>query len=301
MQQYSCELIISENEKLKLSDLEKSCLNIFDYLKLHHGINFLKIEVIKENNIDTIFSFLDSNIEYLENTLEFQESIDTKLKFTFLSNTKAEQNSIVENFEKIKAPLQIFSQSLYNKFMERKLYELSLVDPLTGSYTRCYLNNYVSNLLSLSNREQKKVAFVKIGIDQFRAVIDEFDYEIGDKVLKLLANTLKNSVRESDIVIKISDDEFLVILLNIISETNALMIAKKLVDNFSKEAIVVDEQTKQILMKTISGGISIFPDNATSIDEIIKKSDIALYEAKNKGRGEIFLYNDEDTNKIDLF
>lgn len=301
MQQYSCELIISENEKLKLSDLEKSCLNIFDYLKLHHNINFLKIEVIKDSIIDTIFSFFDSSIEYFENYLEFQESLDTKLKFTFLSPTKNEQNSILENFEKIKAPLQIFSQSLYNKFMERKLHELSLVDPVTGSYTRCYLNNYVSNLLSLSNREQKKVAFVKIGIDQFRAVIDEFDYQIGDKVLKLLANTLKNSVRESDIVIKISDDEFLVILLNIISETNALMIAKKLVDNFSKESIVVDEQTKQILMKTISGGISIFPDNATTIDEIIKKSDIALYEAKNKGRGEIFLYNDEDTNKIDLF
>lgn len=299
--QYSCELIISENEKLKLSDLEKSCLNIFDYLKLHHEINFLKIEVIKDEIYETIFSFSDSNIEYFENSLEFQESLDTKLKFTFLSTTKKEQNNVVENFEKIKAPLQIFSQSLYNKFMEKKLHELSLVDPLTGSYTRCYLNNYVSNLLSLSNREQKKVAFVKIGIDQFRAVIDEYDYEIGDRVLKLLANTLKNSVRESDIVIKISDDEFLVILLNIMTESNALMIAKKLVDNFSKEAIVVDEETKQILMKTISGGISIFPDNATSIDEIIKKSDIALYEAKNKGRGEIFLYNDEDTNKIDLF
>ena len=70
--------------------------------------------------------------------------------------------------------------------------------------------------MSLSNREQKKIAFVKVGIDQFRAVIDEFDYEIGDKVLKVLAKTLKESVRESDLVIKISDDEFLVILLNIV-------------------------------------------------------------------------------------
>lgn len=54
-------------------------------------------------------------------------------------------------------------------------------------------------------------------------------------------------------------------------------------------------------MKTICGGISIFPDNATTIEEIIKKSDIALYEARNRGRGKVFLFNDEETNKIDLF
>ena len=93
----------------------------------------------------------------------------------------------------IKLSLQIFSQSLYNKYMEKTLSEMSLVDHVTGSYNRCYLNNYVGNLLSLSNREQKKIAFVKVGIDQFKAVIDEFDYEIGDKVLKALAQTLKTS------------------------------------------------------------------------------------------------------------
>jgi len=185
--------------------------------------------------------------------------------------------------------------------MEKTLNEMSLVDHVTGSYNRCYLNNYVGNLLSLSNREQKKIAFIKIGIDQFKAVIDEFDYEIGDKVLKVLAQTLKNSVRESDLVIKISNDEFLVILLNIINENNAILIAEKLINNFSKEKVVINEETKQTLMKTICGGISIYPDDATTIDEIIKKSDIALYEARNRGRGQVFLFNEEDTNKIDFF
>lgn len=299
--QYFCELIISENEKIKLSDLEKSCINIFEYLKLHHQINFLNIDITKNNIKENLFSFVVPQIEYFENTLEFKESTDTKILFTFLSLTKNESLSVFENLEKIKMALQIFSQSLYNKYIERILNQLSLIDPVTGSYNRCYLNNYVDNLLSLSNREQKKVAFVKIGIDQYKAIIDEFNYETGDKVLKLLADTLKNTVRESDIVIKISNDEFLVVLINIISESNAIMIAEKLINNFSKESVIVNDETKQILMKTISGGISIFPDNATTIDEIIKKSDIALYEAKNKGRGKIFLFNEEDTNKIDLF
>ena len=197
--------------------------------------------------------------------------------------------------------LQIFSQSLFNKYMEKILKETSLVDHLTGSYNRSYLDNYAHNLLSISNREQKKIAFVKVGIDQFKAVIDEFDYEVGDKVLKSLANTLKATIRDSDLVVKISNDEFLVILLNIINESNAIIISEKLIDNFSKEKIIVNNETKQALMKTICSGISIYPDNATSIEEIIKKSDIALYEAKNRGRSQVYLFNEDDTNKIDFF
>lgn len=297
----SCETIINENEKLKLSDLEKSCLNIFDYLNLHHKIEFLKINIKKNEKIENLFSSCDIKTDYFINTLDFKQNCDTEIIFSFLSKTQEEYESIKENLNFIKLSLQIFSQSLYNKYMEKTLSEMSLVDHVTGSYNRCYLNNYVGNLLSLSNREQKKIAFVKIAIDQFKAVIDEFDYEIGDKVLKALAQTLKNSVRESDIVIKISNDEFLVILLNIINENNAILITEKLINNFSKEKVVINEETKQVLMKTICGGISIYPDNATTIEEIIKKSDIALYEAKNRGRGQVFLFNEEDTNKIDFF
>ena len=297
----SCETIINENEKLKLSDLEKSCLNIYDYLNLHHHIKFLKIDMKKNEKIENLFSCLDSQINYFINSLEFKQNCDTEIIFSFLSNSQEEYESIKENLGFIKLSLQIFSQSLYNKYMEKTLSEMSLVDHVTGSYNRCYLNNYVGKILSLSNREQKKIAFVKIAIDQFKAVIDEFDYEIGDKVLKALAQTLRNSVRDSDLVIKISNDEFLVILLNVINENNAILIAQKLVNNFSNEKVMVNEETKQTLMKTICGGISIYPDNATTIDEIIKKSDIALYEAKNRGRSQVFLYNEEDTNKIDFF
>lgn len=299
--QYSCELIMSENNKLKISDLDKSALNIFEYLNIHHGVNAIKIDVYKEDKKENIFSFFDEKADYLKISLDFYESINTIVRFTFLLNNEDELKELSEHLENIKMALQVFSQSLYSKYIEKAINDLTLIDPITGSYNRNYLNNYVRNLLSLSAREEKKIAFVKIGIDQFKAVIDEFDYEMGDKVLKALADSLKNSLRESDIVIKISNDEFLVILLNILSDTNALMIAEKLISNFSNEKVLVNEESQQVLMKTICGGISIFPDNATTIDEIIKKSDIALYEARNKGRNKVFLFSDEETNKIELF
>ena len=298
---FSCETIINENEKLKLTDLDKSCLNIFDYLKLHHHINFLQIDIKKNDDIQNLFLCTNKNENYLVNTLEFQQNCDTVIIFHFLSKDEEDYESVKSHLASIQMSLLIFSQSLFNKYMEKTLNEMSLVDHLTGSYNRCYLDNYATNLLSLSNREQKKIAFVKVGIDQFKAVIDEFDYEVGDKVLKALAKTLKESVRESDLVIKISNDEFLVILLNIINENNAILISQKLINNFSKQEVVINEQTKQTLMKTICSGISIYPDNATTIDEIIKKSDIALYEARNRGRSQVFMFSEEDTNKIDFF
>jgi diguanylate cyclase (GGDEF)-like protein len=299
---FSCETIINENEKLKSTDLDKSCLNIFDYLKLHHNIDFLQIDIQKNDNIENLFLHKDENYEnYLVNTLEFLQNCDTTIIFHFLSKNQDSFKSVENHLSSIQMSLLIFSQSLFNKYMEKTINEISLVDHVTGSYNRCYLDNYASKLLSLSNREQKKVAFIKVGIDQFRAVIDEFDYVIGDKVLKALAKTLKESVRESDLVIKISDDEFLVILLNIINEDNAILISQKLIDNFSKKEVLINEQTKQTLMKTICSGVSIYPDNATTIDEIIKKSDIALYEARNRGRSQVFMFSEEDTNKIDFF
>lgn len=298
---FSCETIINENEKLKLTDLDKSCLNIFDYLKLHHDINFLQIDIKKNDNIQNLFLCAETSEDYLVNTLEFKQNCDTVIIFHFLSKTQENFESVKTHLDTIKMSLLIFSQSLFSKFMEKTLNELSLIDHLTGSYNRCYLDNYAGNLLSISNREQKKIAFIKVGIDQFKAVIDEFDYEVGDKVLKALATTLKESVRESDLVIKISDDEFLVILQNIINENNAILISEKLINNFSKKEVVINEQTKQTLMKTICGGVSIYPDNATTVDEIIKKSDIALYEARNRGRSQVFMFSEEDTNKIDFF
>ena len=298
---FSCETIINENEKLKLTDLDKSCLNIFDYLKLHHNINFLQIDIKKNDDIQNLFLCAEENEDYLTNTLEFKQNCNTVIIFHFLSKNQENFESVKTHLDAIKMSLLIFSQSLFTKFMEKTLNELSLIDHLTGSYNRCYLDNYAGNLLSISNREQKKIAFIKVGIDQFKAVIDEFDYEVGDKVLKALASTLKESVRESDLVIKISDDEFLVILQNIINENNAILISEKLINNFSKKEVIINEQTKQTLMKTICGGISIYPDNATTVDEIIKKSDIALYEARNRGRSQVFMFSEEDTNKIDFF
>ncbi|MFA9374666.1 MAG: GGDEF domain-containing protein [Poseidonibacter sp.] len=296
------EIIIKENEKLKLlEDSGKVYNKIFDYLKEDYNIYELKISFRSQNQDRVLFeSTKELDLSYQIN-LTFPQSQNSEVMYLITAKNEENRKEIEHTLFSIKLTLQIFSQSLYNKYLEKSISELSLIDQVTGSYNRTYLDNYAHNLLSLSQREQKKIAFLKIGIDQFKAVIDEFDYAIGDKVLKTLADTLNENVRTSDIVIKIDSDEFLVILLNIVNEDNAIMISEKIINNFSKKEVLVNSQTEQALKKTVCSGISIYPDDASDIDEIIRNADIALYEARNKGRSQTFKYNKEETNTIDFF
>ncbi len=222
-----------------------------------------------------------------------------KLSFFYVENEELEKIDKYVDFTKML--LNVISQTIYNKYLAFKLMELTVKDSITGLYNRQFVDEYLKNLLPLSKREQKKIAFLKVGIDHFKAVIDEFDYTIGDKVLKELAKSLSHTVRVSDIVARIDADEFLVILNNVSNEDDAIMVASKIIDNFKEAKITVDKKSNQTLKKTVCTGISIYPDDAKEIDEILKSSDIALYEAKNKGRGKYFKYKKEDISDIDIF
>ncbi|MCG3674355.1 GGDEF domain-containing protein [Aliarcobacter butzleri] len=297
----SCEEVLAKSQELKLLGLEDYSLNIFNYLNTNHQINFLKIYIKKQNDIENLFDNSQKNENYLFNTLKFKQNNEYEVIFSLLSTTQKEFEDIKNRLNFIKLALEIFSQSLFSKYLEKVIEDISIIDSLTGNYNRHYLYHYIEPLFSLSNRKQEKIAFLRISIDHFKAVIDEFNYKIGDKVIKVLSKTIKSSIRDSDTVIRMTNDGHLIILPNIVNSDNAVLVANKLIDKFSKEKIIVNEDTKQTLMKTICVGITIYPDDGVDIDTIIRKSDIALYEAKNMGRSKVFVFNEEETNKVELF
>jgi diguanylate cyclase (GGDEF)-like protein len=273
-------------------------------------------DLICFNSFDEITNHLSFTLKDLFSIEKFSIAIKNKIIFTNLDEEKA--NNIIslkinkyddliinyiseKNYDNdLNKIFNILSQTLYAKFLEQKLEETIIKDTLTGLYNRNYVYEYLRTILPLVNREGKKLAFLKIGIDHFKAVVDEFDYEIGDEVIKELSYILKNSIRESDLIARFDSDEFLVILHNINNENNAIMIAKKLINNFKEAKVIINEETKQSLMKTICTGILICPDDAEGINDILRSTDIALYEAKNLGRGQFYKFTKND-NSIELF
>ncbi len=296
---YNFQTIIALNDHLKsLKKLD----DIFQYLSAY---------ISKDFGINSFQSYINDKMIY-SNFKESKEVLKSKqflIKLNYNDNlevvlyykNESELENIINVFNILKTTFNLISQTIYNKYLEFKIQELSLRDTLTGLYNRQYIDEYLRTTLPLSSREKKKIAFLKVGIDHFKAVIDEFDYNIGDKVVKELAISLENSVRESDVVARIDSDEFLVILHNVMNEENAIMVAQKVIENFKKKKVIVNEVTNQTLMKTICTGISMFPDDAKKVEDIFRSSDIALYEARNKGRSQLFKFKKEESNTIELF
>jgi diguanylate cyclase (GGDEF)-like protein len=140
-----------------------------------------------------------------------------------------------------------------------------------------------------------------VGVDHFKAVIDEFDYDIGDKVLIELAKVIHGNIKSFDIVARLTGDEFLVALVDLTSDKQAIEIAQRIIDDFAKTNIIIDEKKNIVLKKTICIGISSYPQDSDNISEVIKNSDNFLYEAKNKGRGQYAIFDTQKLSSIELF
>lgn len=274
----------------------------------------------KEFNIDNLtFSLFDVNKNYKEVILlkgqEFY--LDDDLSYFFIINTHTSLNATVSfsatskvHFKILETKYDIIEGAFFqvspiiqSGILKKNFIESSSLDSVTNVYNRNYLIENLTTHLRLSNNKQNEIYFLMIGIDHFKAVIDEFDYDIADKVLIELAKVIHTNINEFDMVGRLNGDEFLVSLVNNSSEYQAEELAKKIISDFAEISILVNEEKKQTLKKTICIGFEVYRlYSDITITDCIKNADIALYEAKNKGRSQLFKFSDlsaEDT--IDLF
>ena len=274
----------------------------------------------KEFKVDNLnFSLFDINKNYKEEILVKGEEffLDDNLSHFFIINTHTSLNATVSfsvtskvhfkiieaKYNTIEAAFLQISPIIQSCILKKNYIESSSLDSVTNVYNRNYLIENLTSHLRLSNNKQNEIYFLMVGIDHFKAVIDEFDYDIADKVLIELAKIIHSNINEFDMVGRLNGDEFLVSILNNVNDQQAEQIAKKIISDFAEISILVNEKTKQRLKKTICIGFEVYDLNSQStITDCIKNADIALYEAKNKGRSQFFKFSDlSDEDTIDLF
>lgn len=177
------------------------------------------------------------------------------------------------------------------KESEQHNQSLAYYDVLTGLPNRTLLHDRLGQLIAESQRDKQKFALLFIDLDRFKYVNDSVGHEMGDKLLKVVALRLQECVRGVDTVSRISGDEFIILL----RETDANG-AARVADNILKAlTIPCDVGTLQIATHA-SIGISIYPDNADSEDEIntlIKHADVAMYRVKADGRSNFLFFESE--------
>jgi diguanylate cyclase (GGDEF)-like protein/PAS domain S-box-containing protein len=167
------------------------------------------------------------------------------------------------------------------KAAQARIEFMALHDTLTQLPNRVYLMERLTSLLALARRRQGSMAVLFVDLDRFKNVNDSMGHHVGDGLLREVARRISTTVRDSDVVSRLGGDEFIVLLSDIASSDDAATVAGKLIENLGA-AVDVEGHKLQV---TASVGISIFPSDGESPDDLLRHADAAMYHAKESGRG----------------
>ena len=160
------------------------------------------------------------------------------------------------------------------------LRSLSLIDGLTDLYNRRGFNDLGEQYLKLALRSSRSVSLIYLDIDRFKIINDTLGHHVGDRALLCVADTLRDTFRRSDIVARMSGDEFAVLAFET-SEENA----ETLVERLRTELIELNETTKERFQLSVSIGLARNDgDSAVTLDELLRQADAAMYEEKRSKR-----------------
>lgn len=164
-----------------------------------------------------------------------------------------------------------------------KLKELATRDSLTGALNRGSFFEAAQHLLTLSQRQKFPASFVLMDLDNFKVINDTYGHFIGDQVLIHFIKTIKELLRESDLLARVGGEEFALFLPDAGIE-NASRLANKIRMAIAASAV---EFEGKIVTYTMSAGIASSETGCYSVDELFKRADLKLYGAKGKGRDRV--------------
>jgi len=166
-----------------------------------------------------------------------------------------------------------------------RIKKLSITDDLTGIYNRRYFFQRFKEELERSNRYGRRLSLLMLDIDYFKHYNDLHGHQMGDSLLKKLAQLLGISIRQPDFIARYGGEEFVVVAPETDRE-KAVKLAEKLRVAIEKHPFLMRESQPDGKI-TISLGLAVFPEDGQTVDEMISKADTALYIAKDLGRNKV--------------
>ncbi len=172
------------------------------------------------------------------------------------------------------------------KQAQERLNHLAYHDVLTGLPNRLLFNDRFAQTAINASRHDRAVAVMFLDLDRFKTINDTLGHEVGDLLLKVVADRLVGCVREGDTVARLGGDEYAILLADMAQAQDAALVAQKILDGFAKPFQVGSHE----LYTTASIGITLFPTDDTHIENLLKNADAAMYRAKDRGRNNYQFY-----------
>ena len=190
---------------------------------------------------------------------------------------------------KIKAMQRISDMRKRLFDLTKELDLLSITDPLTRLYNRLQFDRTLKEKLRWAEQRGIKIALLFIDLDKFKEINDTYGHNIGDLLLKEVANRLRATVRQRDFIARLGGDEF-AIIAEVESENDATKIAEKIVRTLADDYVL---ESKRVNVSA-SVGIAFYPVEGTTIDNFVKNADTAMYHVKNTSKNSYSIYTPED-------
>jgi len=290
------EAIIIANQDGNVTSVNAAFTNIYGYT----------IDDVKGNNLSILHSgvqdltfYQDMWNQIIENGL-WRGKIINKTKTGEIVPIWATIKKITNQFGKVVNYTAIQTDLRELESSQAKADYLAYHDPLTGLYNRVNFEEYLSHALFIAKRNQNMLAILFIDLDRFKVINDTLGHDIGDEVLITVAGRLKSALRESDFISRWGGDEFVVILENLVTASEAAVVATNIID-ILKEPMNIKSHH---LITTASIGISLYPENGEDANTLIKHADSAMYLAKDMGKNNFRYYttelSQEIQNKLDI-
>jgi len=290
------EAIIIADEDGKVTSVNAAFTNIYGYV----------LDDVKGNNLSILHSgiqdlsfYQDMWNQIIENGL-WRGKIINKTKKGEIIPIWATIKKITNQFGKVVNYTAIQTDLRELESSQAKADYLAYHDPLTGLYNRVNFEEYLSHALFVAKRNENMLAILFIDLDRFKVINDTLGHDIGDEVLITVAGRLKDALRESDFISRWGGDEFVVILENLTTASEAAVVATNIIDTLKEPMDIKSHH----LITTASIGISLYPENGEDANTLIKHADSAMYLAKDMGKNNFRYYTTELSkeiqNKLDI-
>jgi diguanylate cyclase (GGDEF)-like protein/PAS domain S-box-containing protein len=177
---------------------------------------------------------------------------------------------------------------------QNRLDRMAHHDQLTGLPNRHYLTAFLPQAIAEATTAGTLLGVVFLDLDRFKHINDTRGHETGDKLLQEVAARLRTVVRESDVVIRMGGDEFVVVFRHVKSFDEVTLGAGRIIETLN-EPIIIDRHS---LQTSGSVGVSLFPRDGSNMVELLKHSDTAMYQAKDRGRNNVQIFSQAMNRKL---
>ncbi|MDH5393009.1 MAG: EAL domain-containing protein [Gammaproteobacteria bacterium] len=202
-------------------------------------------------------------------------------------------------FHRAQGDKGMYLSAVVHEITEQKKYEEKLLrqanyDELTGLANRTLYFERLSSAIKMAKRRHEQVAVLFIDLDDFKTINDTYGHITGDGLLKKASARLSAAIRDTDTVARIGGDEFIIVMHEVKSSEDAAQVANKVLDSLS--AVFILDSVRAFVSASI--GISVYPNDADDVLSLHRNADVAMYQAKEKGKNNVQFFTSEMTSML---